>query len=171
MVSSSCWDCWFPCGGGPRILLAPRWRSARRLSSSIWWECHVSESRVGVLYRALHAWRFPALIGFGHAHPCFLSGYLVSEGSLWSSTSCYRHVARFLGPRWGPLAENATKSRIWGLALVVQVFAAMWNWLGDLWLWSKSHGSGGDNNKKVHCLTLQDDNPKFTILLVLYLRC
>jgi hypothetical protein len=78
--------------------------------------------------------RLRSQMRFGNAHPYFLSNRLISEGALWSSASCYHHVAWFLGPWCGQLEENVTETRICGLALVVRVFIVMWNWFGDLWL-------------------------------------
>jgi hypothetical protein len=38
-----------------------------------------------------------------------------------------------LVPWWSQLAENIMEAEIWGPVMVVPVFMARWNWLGDSW--------------------------------------
>jgi hypothetical protein len=47
----------------------------------------------------------------------FLSGCLVSEGALRSSTSCYHHATRFLIPWWNQIAKNVMDVEFWGTSI------------------------------------------------------
>ena len=58
-------------GGGPRVSLAARRRSAGCLSPLIWLEGRVSEGSADELHWAIHAWRLLDRMVFDRAHRCF----------------------------------------------------------------------------------------------------
>jgi hypothetical protein len=114
---------------GPRAPLALIWRSARCLSSMIWLECRVLE---GSQQTPLGA-SCLEIVGSDGIRSCapFFPIVRFEEGASWITAICCHHGRVFFCFMVKLETENDMKVGNWGILLVVRVFAAMMNLIGD----------------------------------------
>jgi hypothetical protein len=106
-----------------------------------------------------HASRLLDWVVFGHAHPCFfwLFGF---RGSMEKLFYLFPSWDMSYGPWWSQRWRMTWKPSFWWLAIVVKVFVAIRNFLGDLWLVAATSASGGSSVRAVQSPALQDENPR-----------
>jgi hypothetical protein len=123
--------------------------------------CRVSESSAGELPWVACLIMLDRVV-FGRAHTyCFLHVWFQREHGealfmlpLWDMP---------YGPWWSLTRRMVWKLSFWWLAMMVQVFVAMRNLLGDFWIVTTASECGGDNTGEVQSPILQSENPRSSL--------